>query len=67
MSVTLTDEQYGAVWRALTKIACGRVQPNNQRLSREAAVTTAREACDAIGWRYDGKTVNAIRHGETPR
>lgn len=64
MSVTLTDEQYGTVWRALTKIACGRLEPNNRRLSRDAAVTTAREACDVIGWRYDSKTVNAAAHGE---
>lgn len=65
MSVTLTDEQYGTIWRALTQIACGRFGPNNQRLSREAAITSAREACDLIGWPYDGMSV-AAANGALP-
>lgn len=58
MSVTLSDEHYGAVFQALTRIACGRFGPNSQRISRDAAMTMAREACDAVGWTYGKDSIS---------
>ena len=54
MSVVLTDEQYGAVMHAMRKIARGRKDTDRgtQRYSRDALVTIAREACDAVQWPY---------------
>lgn len=60
MPVELTNEQYGTVWRALVKIAHARFGQNNQRISREAAMTIAREACDEIGWKYDTNAMKAF-------
>lgn len=57
MTVTLTDEQYGALWHAVTKIARG-YEPTHgggvRRMSKENAVLEAREACDVLGWSYSG-------------
>lgn len=54
MTVTLKDEQYGTVMRALVRIARARKGPNNQRICRDELSTIAREACDVLGWKYGG-------------
>lgn len=62
MSVTLTDEQYGTVMCALTRIANARTTTPagfQAKLSRIAVETIARDACDSLGWPYDAKTTNA--------
>lgn len=61
MTVSLTDEQWGAVFRCLAKIGCGRMKNRNgnyQRLSREKMQQIARETADFINQRYDQKFVD---------
>lgn len=59
--VTLTDEQFGAMFRALSLIACGRQLNrlgNHQRLSRDRMQQIAREAAIVLNVRFDQKAVD---------
>jgi hypothetical protein len=55
MAVTMTEAHYEILRRSIIKIANGRHR--DKRLSREEIVTTARVACDTLGWRYDAGSV----------
>jgi hypothetical protein len=62
MSVTLTDEDYGTAMQALRRIAADHEKTcsgKRKRLPRHQAINIAREACEALGWPYDGKSSEA--------
>jgi hypothetical protein len=55
MSVTLTDEQYGAIMHTMVMIARGRAMKPSGKFApvrREAIELAARDACDLVGWSY---------------
>lgn len=55
MSVTLTDEHYGAIMHAMVMIARGRrMKPSGSfaPVSRADIELAARDACDLVGWSY---------------
>lgn len=57
MSVTLSDEHYGAMMRALTFIARGwKISRGGfrQRISRDEMTNEAREACSAAKIKWEG-------------
>jgi hypothetical protein len=57
MTVELSDEQYGAVARALVVIAAGKRVTNEgrfRRIPRAEMITRAREVCTAINLQYLG-------------
>ncbi len=68
MSVTLTDEEYGALWHTLTAIARTyevTETGGRRRLSKERVELIARDACDVVGWGYHG--VATAASAPTPR
>lgn len=57
MSVTLSDEQYGIVARALVVISAGKrfvVGGRTKNITKAEIITRAREAASAINLRYLG-------------
>lgn len=52
------DDKTARLKKVLTRIACGQARIDGKRLLRETMVNLARETCDAMGWRYDVKTLD---------